>query len=130
MYIHTHTLSHTHTLTHTHTHTHTHSLTRRYNHKSDLLGISWAQFKLSDVGTLGQHVLSLLSMLRLVTMETGVGENKDEVRVNNLTIINFVLRLTGPTHEQTLTLYMLSFQLACSGFAFFIRYGLVTLFYP
>lgn len=69
-------------------------------------------------------------MLRLVTMETGVGDKKDEVRINNLTIINFVLRLTGPTHEQTLTLYMLLIQVACSGVAFFIRYGLVRFFYP
>lgn len=63
-------------------------------------------------------------------METAVGEKMDEIRVNNLTIINFVLRLTGPTHEQTLTLYVLLLQVACSGVAFFIRYGLVKFFYP
>lgn len=112
-------------------HAHTHNAhTCRFNHSSGLLGISWAQFKLSDLGPQGQVILSVLSMLRLVTVETGVGEKKDEVRVNNLTLINFVLRLTGPTHEQTLTVYMMLFQVACSGVAFFIRYGLVRVFYP
>ena len=43
-------------------------------------------------------------------METNVGDKKDEIRVNNLTIINFVLKTIGPTHERTLTLYMLGIQ--------------------
>ena len=71
-----------------------------------------------------------MSILKLVTMETNVGDKKDEIRVNNLTLINFVLRITGPTHERTLTLYILCIQIACSCVAFFIRYGLVRFFYP
>ena len=63
-------------------------------------------------------------------METKVGARREEVRVNNLTLINFVLRLTGPTHEQTLTLYMLLIQVAFSALAFFVRYGLVMFLYP
>ena len=135
---------HVHTIAHVHVHAHNitlviifirvlcthHTWYVRFDSRSGLLGISWAQFKRSDLGLWGQLTLDTLSMLRLVTVETGVGDKKDEIRVNNFTIINFVLRLTGPTHEQTLTLYLLLLQVAFSGVAFFIRYGLVRFFYP
>ena len=61
-------------------------------------------------GNFCSTILNLLSMLRLVTMETNVGDKKDTIRVNNLTLINFVLKIIGPTHECTLTLYMLGIQ--------------------
>lgn len=54
--------------------------------------------------------MKILHMLGLVAMETGVGENKDEVRVNNLTVINFVLKFVGPQREDTLTAIMLAIQ--------------------
>ena len=61
----------------------------------------------SELGQFGSTILNLLSMLRLVAMETN---KKDMIRVNNLTLINFVLKINGPTHECTLTLYMLGIQ--------------------
>ena len=82
----------------------------RYNHSTQLLGMSYAQFHPSELGRFGATVLNLLSTLRLVAMETNVGDKKDEIRVNNLTIINFVLKTIGPTHERTLTVYMLGIQ--------------------
>lgn len=102
----------------------------RLDRKSGLLGISWVQFNPSDLPKLGQLTLFLFRKLKLVTVIQGEGDSKEEIRMNNLTVINFVLRLTGPTHEQTLTIYILLLQLACSGIAFFIRYGLVHFFYP
>ena len=74
--------------------------------------MSYAQFHPSELGQFGSTILNLLSMLRLVAMETNVGDKKDMIRVNNLTLINFVLKITGPTHERTLTLYMLGVQVA------------------
>jgi UDP-N-acetylglucosamine--dolichyl-phosphate N-acetylglucosaminephosphotransferase len=100
----------------------------RLNRKSGLLGISWAQFNPSHLSPLGRLTLSILQTFRLVTTEAASEEG--EIRINNLTIINFLLRLTGPTHEQTLTVRVLLLQVACSGIAFFIRYGLVKFFYP
>ncbi len=54
--------------------------------------------------------LKVLSMLGLVAMETGLGKTKDKNRVNNFTLINFVIKVVGPCHEQTLTLYMMGLQ--------------------
>ena len=69
--------------------------------------MSYAQSNPSELGRFGSTLLNLLSMLRLVAMETNVG---DMIRVNNLTLINFVLKVNGPTHKRTLTLYMLGIQ--------------------
>ena len=55
-------------------------------------------------------MLKLLQVLKLVTIETGVGENKDEIRVNNLTLINFVIMYIGPQREDKLTAIMMAIQ--------------------
>ena len=82
----------------------------RLDRKTGKLGMSFAQFHSSEIGPFGRAILRLLRTFRLVTMETNVGENKDEIRVNNLTIINLVLKACGQTHEQTLTLYLMGIQ--------------------
>jgi UDP-N-acetylglucosamine--dolichyl-phosphate N-acetylglucosaminephosphotransferase len=56
----------------------------------------------------------------------GVGKD-GVIEMNNLTIINFVLMLVGPTHERNLTVIMLLFQVLCTLIAFGIRYQLVKL---
>ena len=82
----------------------------RFNRTSGLLGMSYAQFKPDQLGRGGGALLQLLSMLRLVAMETGVGENKDEIRVNNLTLINFVIKWVGPQREDKLTNILMAIQ--------------------
>lgn len=49
----------------------------------------------------------------------------DDTECPNLTLICFVLRLSGPLHERTLTLTLLAIQLACSVVAFYIRYAML-----
>ncbi|KAK6045573.1 glycosyltransferase, group 4 family [Cooperia oncophora] len=49
--------------------------------------------------------------------------------INNLTILNLVLKFTGPLHEQTLTNVLLSIQVICSVFAFFVRFYLASFLY-
>lgn len=83
----------------------------RFHPLTNKLGMSYAVFRLADISSLGVIILKLLSMLRLVTMETiQTGEDKGKVRVNNLTLINFVLKVIGPVHEATLTTVMLALQ--------------------
>ncbi len=82
----------------------------RFNSSTGLLGMSRVQFHPSQIGTLGSTILTVLSTLKLVAMETNVGDKKDEVRINNLTLINLVLKWAGPTHERTLVIYMLIIQ--------------------
>ena len=82
----------------------------RLNRSTGLLGMSYAQFHPSELRRGGHLVLYLLSMLSLVTMETNVGDKKDEIRINNLTLINFVLKCIGPCKEERLTLYVMGIQ--------------------
>lgn len=49
---------------------------------------------------------------------------------SNFTLLNFILRWTGPMHESSLCWVVLSFQVAGSALAFLIRYVLVIYFYP
>lgn len=74
--------------------------------------MSYAVFKMSDLRPLGKLMLSVFSLLRLVQVETGVGEDKKSTRVNNFTLINFVIKVLGPLHERTLTVIMLLIQVS------------------
>ncbi len=82
----------------------------RFDPKSGLLGMSHAQFPSDQLGPGGDLFLSVVSKLGLAKVERGLGDKKNEIRVNNLTIINFVLKFIGPTHERTLTIYMMIIQ--------------------
>ncbi|MGH0182224.1 UNVERIFIED_CONTAM: hypothetical protein FKN15_008920 [Acipenser sinensis] len=62
-------------------------------------------------------------------LRRGLEEDGEFMECNNLTLINFVLKLIGPTHERTLTVIMLLIQVLGSAVAFGIRYHLVRLFY-
>ena len=74
--------------------------------------MSYTTFKTSDLRPLGKLFLSIFSLLKLVHMEAGVGEDKESTRVNNLTLLNFVLKTLGPLHERTLTLIILGIQVS------------------
>ena len=51
------------------------------------------------------------------------------VECNNLTLINLILRVTGPMREDSLTLVLLGDQVACSLLTFAIRNPLAYLLY-
>ncbi|CAI2725518.1 unnamed protein product [Schistosoma spindalis] len=51
------------------------------------------------------------------------------VEVDNLTVINMMLRVLGPRNEQQTTNTLLLLQILCSCFAFMIRYPLAWFFY-
>ena len=85
---------------------------RRLNPATGKLGMSYAVFKMSDLRPLGKLILSVFSLLRLVQVETSVGEDKKSTRVNNFTLINFVIKMLGPLHERTLTVIMLLVQVS------------------
>ncbi|XP_072886187.1 UDP-N-acetylglucosamine--dolichyl-phosphate N-acetylglucosaminephosphotransferase [Hemitrygon akajei] len=93
------------------------------------LGMSYSKFKTKDLPKLGFTILKVANKLGLVEMNHEVGENNEYTECNNLTLINFVLKLIGPTHERTLTIILLFIQVSGSVFAFLIRYHLVRWFY-
>lgn len=101
----------------------------QYNKKLDKLEPSVVEFRDTSVRWQVMVVLRLLNYLRLVRLEEGVGEDGKLCRVNNLTLINLVLLLTGPQHEGSLTTKLLVLQGLSSGLALFIRYPLADLFF-
>lgn len=101
----------------------------QYNKKLDKLEPSVVEFRDTSVRWQVMVVLRLLNYLRLVRLEEGVGEDGKLCRVNNLTLINLVLLLTGPQHEGSLTTKLLVLQSLSSGLALFIRYPLADLFF-
>lgn len=89
------------------------------------LGMSYSKFKRKDLSKLGQLILKVAEKAWLLEVQ----EDDGFIQCNNMTLINLVLKVLGPTHERTLTSIMLLIQVIGSIVAFGIRYHLVRLFY-
>ncbi|TNN72510.1 UDP-N-acetylglucosamine--dolichyl-phosphate N-acetylglucosaminephosphotransferase [Liparis tanakae] len=72
---------------------------------------------------------TVAELLKLLQVQRGQEGDDDFIECNNMTLINLVLKLIGPTHERNLTAIMLIIQVVGSVLAFGIRYHLVRLFY-
>ncbi|XP_077985577.1 UDP-N-acetylglucosamine--dolichyl-phosphate N-acetylglucosaminephosphotransferase-like [Glandiceps talaboti] len=101
----------------------------KYDPKTDKLGMSYSRFKKEELKFLGWVALKIFSIFGLVDFREDIGEDGQYMECNNLTIINFVIKLIGPTHERRLTIYLLIIQVIGSCLAFFIRFQLASMFY-
>ena len=101
----------------------------RYNSETDLREVSTVIFKTSELKFLGKMIFKIFKILKFVKCETYEKDGEEWVEMNNLTLINFILFICGPLHEQTLTVVLLIIQIICSGIAFGIRYPLALMFY-
>ena len=108
----------------------------KYDKAEDKVTFSLTCFDKQKLGGVGRLLLALLTLTRLASVrERDVKvDNETErtvrmVECNNLTLINLILRLTGPMREDRLTLVLLGVQVACSLLAFAIRYPLAYLLY-
>ncbi|XP_002730450.2 UDP-N-acetylglucosamine--dolichyl-phosphate N-acetylglucosaminephosphotransferase-like [Saccoglossus kowalevskii] len=101
----------------------------KYDPKTNKLGMSYSRFKPSELKPLGSLALYLFKLFGLVQINYNVGEDGEYMECNNLTLINLIIKILGPTHEQTLTVYLLIIQVLGSCLAFFIRYKLASMFY-
>ncbi|OCT72420.1 UDP-N-acetylglucosamine--dolichyl-phosphate N-acetylglucosaminephosphotransferase [Xenopus laevis] len=93
------------------------------------LGMSYSKFKSKELSKLGDVIIKVGEVLYVLDVKRAQGEDGEYMEVNNMTLINFVLKLIGPTHERNLTLLMLLIQVLGSCAAFLVRYQLVRLFY-
>ena len=98
------------------------------------MAFSTTCFEKEKVGKIGKLCLSILTVTRMASIKMVDIKVDDEktvemVELNNLTLINFILRLTGPMGEQKLTVVLLVIQILCSFLAFTIRYPLAYLLY-
>ena len=94
--------------------------------EGELVGVSYTDWlRNEELGIVSRGLLTVLETLKLAKIE-----RKNQVlRVQNLTILNFVLWKLGSIKEAKLTAILLCGQIAWSVFALFIRYGLARLFY-
>lgn len=72
--------------------------------------MSFAEFSKDELSRSGQWLISILRHLRLAHVEEF--DDGKMMRMNNLTIINFALKVLGPTHEERLTRIMLVVQVS------------------
>ncbi|RCN49746.1 hypothetical protein ANCCAN_04202 [Ancylostoma caninum] len=101
----------------------------KFDPESDTVGMSKAEFKESDLKLLGRFTLKLFSAFGLLHSRTFERDGERWQEINNLTVLNLVLKFAGPLHERTLTNVLLSIQVVCSLFAFFIRFYLASWLY-
>ncbi|XP_021062337.1 UDP-N-acetylglucosamine--dolichyl-phosphate N-acetylglucosaminephosphotransferase isoform X1 [Mus pahari] len=101
----------------------------RLNAKTGKLEMSYSKFKTKSLSFLGTFILKVAENLRLVTVHRGESEDGAFTECNNMTLINLLLKVLGPTHERNLTLLLLLLQVLSSAATFSIRYQLVRLFY-
>jgi len=110
----------------------------KYCKETDTVTTSVARFPEAELGFLGRVSLGILSVLKLATVreytlqvdeDNETPTNVKMMECNNLTLINFILRLTGPMHEQSITLTILGIQILSSVVAFMVRYPLAYLLF-
>ncbi|ETN78153.1 glycosyltransferase, group 4 family [Necator americanus] len=101
----------------------------RFDSETDTVGMSKAEFKESDLKMLGKLALRLFSSFGLLHSRSFERDGERWQEINNLTILNLVLKFAGPLHEKTLTNVLLSIQIICSLFAFFVRFYLASWLY-
>ncbi|CAD7956531.1 unnamed protein product [Amoebophrya sp. A25] len=103
-----------------------------YDSKNDVSMNSFATVCPEELSGLGRLFFGLYRTLRLCKVEEIRGAEagaKKAYRMSNLTLINFVLYVLGPMHEETLVIVLLLLQTAFSAFAFWLRYFVSTLLY-
>lgn len=101
----------------------------RLNATTGKLEMSYSKFKTKSLSTLGTYILKVVKILHIVDVRSGMDEDGEYSECNNMTLINFVIKLIGPIHERNLTLLLLLIQVLGSMIAFSVRYQLVRLFY-
>ena len=84
----------------------------RYDPETDKLEMSKQRFKFEDLNFLGKMIIRLASAFKLLHVEENIGEDKKYMEINNMTTINFFIKIFGPIHEQTLTMYFMIIQVS------------------
>ncbi|CAG9534994.1 unnamed protein product [Cercopithifilaria johnstoni] len=101
----------------------------KYDSKTDTVDMSTVEFKENDLKPLTNVVLNFLDTFGFLDKKI---IEKDDVRwtvINNLTLLNLVLKFTGPIHEKKLTEILLILQILFSLLAFFLRFYVARLMY-
>lgn len=102
----------------------------KYNKEENTVDMSFAESPLEQLSPLARVIIHILSKTGLLHTQYTTHEGQPAmVKFNNLTIINLVLKMTGPLHERSLTLVLLVLQFLSSIVAFAVRYPLAYLLF-
>nr|CAD2135520.1 unnamed protein product [Meloidogyne enterolobii] len=96
------------------------------NGKLEMSMVEFQPHKLSKIGNL---CFRILGMARLIYYKEYIKDGERWVSMNNLTILNLILKFRGPQFEWELTNKFIILQILCSIFAFFCRFCLARIFY-
>lgn len=69
-------------------------------------------FKTNHLKPLGKLCILIFKTFSLIDVKDGQGENGEYTEINNLTLINLVLKVLGPLHERTVVIILLSIQVS------------------
>ena len=72
--------------------------------------MSKAVFKKTELSFLGRLVITIAGKLGLLHVKDNLGEDKERIEINNMTLINLVIKFIGPVHESTLTVILMVVQ--------------------
>ena len=86
----------------------------RYNSQTDKLHMSYTVVKRSKLTLPGRLVIDAFRLLRLVHVRESKAGSEEVIECSNMTIINLALNVLGPTHEASLTIYLLILQVRIS----------------
>jgi UDP-N-acetylglucosamine--dolichyl-phosphate N-acetylglucosaminephosphotransferase len=78
--------------------------------------MSTVRFKERDLKFLGRLSIRALESMGLLAVQRRVGEYGEYIECNNFTLVNLILKLFGPMHEQTTTIILLLLQVSNSFF--------------
>ena len=122
-----------------------------FDAKTNRLTMSYAEFSMAELRAPGRLVVRACAALRLGSVHIDASTQQarasagarrgsaaarhelrrhaPQVRMSNMTIINYALYVCGPMREDRLTLALLGVQAACSALALLVRYQLAYVFY-
>ncbi len=72
--------------------------------------MSTSVFKASDLGIFGKMIIRIAAGLKVLDVKDDVGEDGKHIEINNMTLINLLIKFIGPVHERTLTVYLIAIQ--------------------
>ena len=72
--------------------------------------MSKAVFKKSDLNIFGKLIIRTGSFLKVLHVKEKMGKENEMIEINNMTLINLMIKFLGPIHERNLTVILMVLQ--------------------
>lgn len=102
----------------------------KFDPNTGMLVNSVATFKPGDISAVGHLIVNILRSLKMISYRKYEDDQGQvQIEVSNFTVLNLIMRVTGPINERDLAVYALGVQVTFSLVAFYIRYEVALHFY-